>query len=483
MKHCRRSVSFAAFSLLALTSHLPAQAPMRVRPVRREVNRDSVTSPATPRQPLATPRRATSVPRETETTLAASSKHPRRSVVTARVASAQREITAPVSDTANRASLARTDGGDIVAVAPSDTATPDSTRRGGAIVRTAAAPTDSAAAVPAAGSAAAVPAALTPAPAPPSSAATPAAVQIGMGSVKFSGAMQAWYVGGSGDVTNTFRLRRAELKFAGTLTPRAGWTVMVDLAKPLRVSGGTVNQASLLLQDAYATLKAKRLAVDVGQMKLPASYEGSVSSASSLETVDYALFISEGKAALVRDLGVAISGPLSSDIRFKAGIFNGTGESQNTTDLNDTKAVAGRLEVQTVLPGLKVATSGVWSGPVAADSLRRDRVGVDAQFTRGPVTLRSEWLRAWDAASERVGYYLLGAYRFRTVELVGRHDVFDRAAGSAAATPGMRERDYLAGVNYRISGDNVRLQANYVFRTFDGLSRRELVLLNVQTAW
>ena len=483
MKHCIRSISFAAFSLLALTSYLPAQAPMRVRPVRREVSRDSVTSPATPRQPIATPRRATSAPHATETTLAASSKRPRRSVATAPVANPRPEITGPVSDTATRASLARTDAGDIVAVAPSDPVTPESTRGSAAIARTTAAPTDTATAVPATGSSPAVaPAAPTPAPAT-SAPAAPAAIQIGAGSVKFSGAMQAWYIGGSGDVTNTFRLRRAELRFAGTLTPRAGWTVMVDLAKPLRVSGGTVNQASLLLQDAYATLKAKRLAVDVGQMKLPASYEGSVSSAASLETVDYALFISEGKAALVRDLGVAISGPLSSDIRFKVGVFNGTGESQNTTDLNDTKAVAGRLEVQTVLPGLKVATSGVWSGPVAADSLRRDRVGFDAQFTRGPVTLRSEWLRAWDAASERVGYYLLGAYRFRSVELVGRHDVFDRAPGDAAAKPGMLERDYLAGVNYRISGDNVRLQANYVFRTFDGLSRRELLLLNVQTAW
>lgn len=318
---------------------------------------------------------------------------------------------------------------------------------------------------------------------PPPAPAAPAAIQVGVGSVKFSGAMQAWYVGGSGDVTNTFRLRRAELKFAGTLTPRAAWTLMVDLAKPLRVNGGSVNQASLLLQDAYATLKANRFAVDVGQMKLPATYEGSVSSASTLETVDNALFISEGKAALVRDLGVAISGPVSSDIRFKVGVFNGTGESQNTTDLNDTKAVAGRVEMQTMVPGLKVATSGVWSGPVAADSLRRDRVGIDAQYTRGPVTLRSEWLRAWDAASERVGYYVLGAYRLRSVELVARHDVFDRAPGAADATPGMLERDYLAGVNYRISGDNVRLQANYVFRTFDGLSRRELLLLNVQTAW
>lgn len=360
------------------------------------------------------------------------------------------QATARVVSTASRV---------IGAVVPSDTATTDSAR-----VR-----------ADVSGTSVSTP----PAPEP----AAPAAIQIGVGSVKFSGAMQAWYIGGTGDVTNTFRLRRAELKFAGALTPHASWTLMVDLAKPLRVSGGSVNQASLLLQDAYATLKAKRLAVDVGQMKIPATYEGSVSSSTSLETVDYALFVSEGKAALVRDLGVAISGSLSSRARFKVGVFNGTGESQNTTDLNDTKAVAGRLELRTMLPGLRIATSGVWSGPVAADSLRRDRVGVDAQYTRGPVTLRSEWLRAWDATNERVGYYVLGAWRIRSVELVGRHDVFDRAAAGTRTTPGMLERDYLAGVNYRISGDNVRLQANYVVRTFDAMSHRELLLVNVQTAW
>jgi hypothetical protein len=47
------------------------------------------------------------------------------------------------------------------------------------------------------------------------------------------------------------------------------------------------------------------------------------------------------------------------------------------------------------------------------------------------------------------------------------------------------ERDYIMGVNYYIHEDNVKLQFNYLRKTFEnGISpSRNLFLVNLQTSW
>ena len=130
-----------------------------------------------------------------------------------------------------------------------------------------------------------------PAVAHPESAApkTPAAapVVIGITSLKLSGWIQVWYANGS-HAANTFRIRRAEIKFAGTASSRASWVVGFDAAKSLSVNqtfatvagqtvvrDGSINQASRMLQDAYLTVGLFRhLSLDAGQFKLPFSHEG-----------------------------------------------------------------------------------------------------------------------------------------------------------------------------------------------------------------
>ena len=113
----------------------------------------------------------------------------------------------------------------------------------------------------------------------------PNGVEVGIGKIKFNGLLQTWFLAGNGGLTDTFRIRRAELKFTGEISPHFKWTVMIDPAKSLSlnnafttVSGTTVlkdtsvNQASRILQDAFITLSYfKRANINAGQFKVPLS--------------------------------------------------------------------------------------------------------------------------------------------------------------------------------------------------------------------
>src|SRR5262245_53388238 len=75
------------------------------------------------------------------------------------------------------------------------------------------------------------PPAATSAPAP-----TPAPAANPLLSIKFSGLLQVWLQAGDKGTTDTFRVRRGELKAVGQVGPKVRWTVMVDPAKSLTVN-------------------------------------------------------------------------------------------------------------------------------------------------------------------------------------------------------------------------------------------------------
>ena len=100
--------------------------------------------------------------------------------------------------------------------------------------------------------------------------------------------LQAWYQAGDNDYNDTFRIRRAELKFTGDITPQVNWSVMIDPARALSVnntvvtvdgvpvvSNASINQSSRILQDAFITLKLSPAAnLNVGQFKVPSAWKG-----------------------------------------------------------------------------------------------------------------------------------------------------------------------------------------------------------------
>jgi phosphate-selective porin len=307
--------------------------------------------------------------------------------------------------------------------------------------------------------------------------------------VTFGGLVQAWYAAGTEGFRDTFRIRRSELYFDGRITDKARWQVMLDPAKALALDTGTaaVDQSTRLLQNAVVTFDSSpRAQVSVGQFKLPLGLEGRQSS-GRLDTVERALFASDrargGAFADVRDIGLMVrwaGGPVD----VQGGVFNGVAETQNDVDRNDQKALVGSVAWRPA-KGLHLGASGAW-GNGRGDRPRRDRVGAEVQFVRGPFTAGSELMAGHDGALERRGAYGHLGYRFTPwLEGVLRVDAWDPDRRSDATPATVSERDYVLGINLLLSHHNLKLQANYLRKTFhDGvLPSRDVFLVNTQTFW
>jgi phosphate-selective porin len=329
-------------------------------------------------------------------------------------------------------------------------------------------------------------------------------IKAGSGRIKFDGLLQGWYASGNGGFSDSFRIRRTELKFTGEVTPEIRWTIMIDPSKALSlnntlstINGTTVvrdtsvNQASRILQDAYITLSYyKRMNINVGQFKMPLSLEGLQSSAA-LDTVERTLFAADrargGNLGDIRDLGIMAYGPLNSEVDYQVGFFNGGGENQNDVDKNDQKAVAGRLVIHPeFLKGLRIGGSGLWGNGQRADRPRRDRLGGEFLFVRRGVTLKSELMTGKDGDLHRRGYYGHFGYRFKPrVEGIFRFDTWDPDTRREFNAGNVTERDCITGFNYYIKENQVKLQLNYLRKAFaDHIApSRNLVLVNLQTSW
>src|SRR5687768_483579 len=300
----------------------------------------------------------------------------------------------------------------------------------------------------------------------PAQTAAPNNVETGIGKVKFTGLVQGWFAAGDQGFNDTFRMRRAEMRFTGDIMPNVRWSIMFDLAKALSVNATTsavdgvpvvqnvgVNQASRIFQEAYITLgHFKKANIQIGQFKIPVSQEGLQSSAA-LDTVERALFLTDrargGGLGDARDIGVMAFGPLSDQVDYQFGIFNGVGESQNDVDQNEQKAVAGRFVFRpSLLKGLQIGGSGAFGVGSNSPSLRRDRLGAELVYSRGRFRIKSELMTGVDGDIHRRGYYAHFGYRVHPkVEGIFRFDMFDpdiRSEGSAASAT---ERDYIGGIN------------------------------------
>ena len=338
----------------------------------------------------------------------------------------------------------------------------------------------------------------------PSQTAAPNNVETGIGKVKFTGLVQGWFAAGDQGFNDTFRMRRAELRFTGDIMPNVRWSVMFDLAKALSVnttgssiSGSPVirsvgvNQASRVFQEAHITLSHfKKANIQIGQFKIPVSHEGLQSSAA-LDTVERALFLTDrgrgGGLGDARDIGIMAFGPLSEQVDYQFGIFNGVGENQNDVDQNEQKAVAGRFVFRpSILKGLQIGGSGAFGVGSDLPSLRKDRLGAELVYSRGRFKIKSELMTGVDGDIHRRGYYAHFGYRFHPkVEGIFRFDMFDPDIRSETSAASATERDYIGGINYFIKENNFKLQFNYIRKTFasPAIRSRNLFLVNLQTSW
>jgi hypothetical protein len=91
-----------------------------------------------------------------------------------------------------------------------------------------------------------------------------------------------------------------------------------------------------------------------------------------------------------------------------------------------------------------------------------------------------------DGDLHRRGYYAHFGYRLHPkVEGIFRFDMFDPDIRSESSVATVTERDYIGGINYFIKDHNLKLQFNYVRKTFasSAVRSRNLLLINLQTSW
>jgi hypothetical protein len=334
--------------------------------------------------------------------------------------------------------------------------------------------------------------AATPAPQPVKAAPAKAAAPT-FAPPSVTGLLQVMLTGGDSALRSTYRIRRAEVKVTSDLGAHAQAIIMVDVAKALSLSTSnaqtSVTQSSRVLQDAIISMAVWRLRLDAGQQRLPLGYEGSMSS-SGLETVERALMESDksrgGSFGDVRDLGVAARGSWRS-LDYRAGLFNGSGETMNDVDKNVAKSAAGRLDWRVpFFDGLRIGASGVTSGPATVDKPTRDRVGADVRYVRGPALIQSEAMAGRDGATVRHGMYALAAVAVRPgLKVIARFDAWDPDARKESTPADVTERDYLAGLTWFPGGTRLKLQAALVHKTYSNAITPSVTaaLTQLQASW
>lgn len=326
------------------------------------------------------------------------------------------------------------------------------------------------------------------------SAALPAAAQDSTGTtVKFvippietHGFLEIYYRSGDPLVKDGYRLRKADLKFSGVLSPRLRWRISFDAGKALTLNTtvGTktdsaalavvsVDQRSRMLQDAALTYVVNRfVGFDVGQQIVPLSYEGTLNT-WNIETIERANFEVERSRAVglgdVRDIGASANG-LAGGLEYHAGLFNEMGDAGGGTDATQAKAVLARLAYHfPILPGFHIGGTGGYEPGLR--SQQKSRAASEIQYRNSAFVIRGETMEARDGLLRRFGWYGLSAYRvLPNLQLVARFDSWDRDKGAENTLANALEQQITGGFSYFIEGGNAKLAVNVIRQTFPDIS-------------
>lgn len=306
-----------------------------------------------------------------------------------------------------------------------------------------------------------------------------APIEAGFGKIKMNGLMQWWYQSDKGEATatDTFRLRRAEIKFSGEITPEVLWAVMID---PAQLREDLTRKSPL--QDFLIILKPnKQLSVNFGQFKVPFGMEGLESSAK-LDFIERSALTSQFKWADYRDVGVTLNGDFNSSngikIQSAVGIFNG--EGQNKLDANDPMDFVGRLVIKpTENLHLGVAHYNGEKGTSTDNS--HSRTGAEIKFIQNALTLYGEYVTGKSSGKSKKTYYLAAGYKLsETYQVVAKYDWYDPDTDNKDDD----KSETTIGLNYFIEKHNAKVQLNYCLKGEKGRSiNNDVIRCNVQISY
>ena len=203
---------------------------------------------------------------------------------------------------------------------------------------------------------------------------------------------------------DSFFLRQARLEISGTMRQNCEFRVQTDFSTG---SGGTI------LDGYLGWTRFAECSIRMGQFKEPFSSE----ETDSIRVSDFADRSDLNRLTPQRDIGVMLHGGVCRGFaEYEAGIFNGQG--RGVADGNDEKEAVVRITLKP-FKGLRAAVAGTL-GQVDRGSIdgldmsskmlqvkfldaatgnvngRRDRLGLELAYSRGPGSLRGEWVRRTD---------------------------------------------------------------------------------------
>ncbi len=317
-------------------------------------------------------------------------------------------------------------------------------------------------------------------------AGLPNAIKIGSeGELKFGLLLQAWYVlddspfstTGGGNSTlgnnigsNTFRLRRSEIKLNGKINRSWSFEVMLDPAKA--ISPQTAGTDGKILQDLAVTfLGFKGHELSLGQKKIILTEEG-IRSSSELDFAERSQITRAVSDR--RETGFFYKGDVAEPVTIWGSITNGVA-SNVLDDSNDTVVFSGRLDLKFV-PGLVFGVSGSYSGGETAGHLGRQRLAAHARYGgvagATPLILEAEYVAAKDGRAgandlRRDGWYGQVLYTFdKTFQLGVRYDTITRDLDAQNGENGVAQADartktFTAGFHWLVQGKNLNIKLDY----------------------
>jgi hypothetical protein len=279
------------------------------------------------------------------------------------------------------------------------------------------------------------------------------------GELKFGLLLQGWYIAddspystsGGGNSTlgnnigsNTFRLRRSEIKLNGKVNSSWAFEVMFDPAKA--ITPQTANTDAKILQDLAVTFTGfKSWELSLGQKKITVMEEG-VRSSSELDFPERAQIVRAFSDR--RETGFFLKGDVAEPVTLWGSVSNGTA-SNVLDDSNDTISACGRIDLKFV-PGLNFGGSGCSSGGETATHLGRSRIAGHARYNGGkdfPLIVEAEYAYGKDGRAgtldlRRDGYYGEALYTIADLFQVGaRYDVITNDKNAQDGENGVTQKD------------------------------------------
>jgi hypothetical protein len=295
-------------------------------------------------------------------------------------------------------------------------------------------------------------------------------LKVADGELKFGLLLQSWYVMddsaqaasgtdylGNPIGVNSFRMRRAEIKLNGKITPAWGFEVMFDPAKTQNFTAGNDDK---ILQDLGVTyLGLKGHEFTLGQKKIAISEEG-LRSSSEID------FVERSRITRIigdqRQMGFFYKGEYGEMFAAQASITSGL--PSNVSSTSDRLFYAGRFDVKPT-KGLVVGLSG-GTGNQGTLPVKRDRYAAHVRWEGTeelPLMLRAEYGKAIDGQTattqiDRDGYSFSALYTFaKQFRLGARYEMYD----ANKDVSGDKLTIVTGGFHYMIKGKNVNLKAEW----------------------